>query len=76
MFKEVFLGYQPHQVSVCNQHFEDHLGPHHQGSDMSTESHSYFCMSFLAHWHPSDPWWWGQKWSLKHQFPTDVWHGW
>jgi hypothetical protein len=27
----IFLGYQPCQVSVLNQHFEDHLGHHHQG---------------------------------------------
>jgi len=33
-FNEVFLGYQPCQVSVWNWHFEDHLCPQHQGSDI------------------------------------------
>jgi len=28
-FDEIFWGYQPRQVSVCNWHFEDHLGHHH-----------------------------------------------
>jgi len=23
--------------------------------------------------HPSDPWWQGPRWSLKHQFYTDTW---
>jgi hypothetical protein len=29
-FDEVFSGHQLHQVSVGNQHLEDHLGPHQQ----------------------------------------------
>jgi hypothetical protein len=33
IFDEVFSGYQPLQVSVSNQRFEDRLGPHHQGSE-------------------------------------------
>jgi hypothetical protein len=41
---EIFLGYQPCQVSVLNQHFKDHLSHHHKGSDESTKplvSHIY-----------------------------------
>jgi hypothetical protein len=32
----VFSGYQPRQVFVLNRRFEDHLGHHHQGSDVSS----------------------------------------
>jgi len=29
-FDVIFLGYQPHQVSILNQCFKDHLVHHHQ----------------------------------------------
>jgi len=42
----IFLGYQPHQVSVLNQRFEDHLSRHHHRQGLmcqmgSPESHIY-----------------------------------
>jgi len=35
LFLEIFLDCQLCQVSVLNQHFEDHLSYHYQGSDVS-----------------------------------------
>jgi len=39
-FNEVFLGYQPHQMSVLNWCFKNHLTPppHHHGSEMVLEA--------------------------------------
>jgi len=36
-FDEIFSGYQPHQVSVLNQCFKDHLGYRDQGSDATCD---------------------------------------
>jgi hypothetical protein len=60
-FDVIFSGYQPCQVSVLNQRFEDHFG-HHKGlmCQWGLRSHVYIpcllglvfymCLSLLGHW--------------------------
>jgi hypothetical protein len=36
-YDKIFSGHQPRQVALKKRCFESRLGPHYQGTDMSTE---------------------------------------